>query len=231
MNPTYEETRTATRATIRVLKTLGLHCCLFGSVACSHYGMSRSPNDVDMVVLGCVWTQEELKRRVVAADPNFYTVASRGRYAGHRVLWYRFPSSRSALIYPRSSSVNGRRCKVDLLLPGIMNIPPIPTSRIHYKDGRGSKPLMPFLPLLLLRLQGWEDHGESPKHWMRAKQSIDVADIVELLNLAEIKYPDVNLQNDEVWLPVSFVDEAKRRVGLFIAKYTSTRERWELLGF
>ncbi|KAF9261317.1 hypothetical protein L218DRAFT_961605 [Marasmius fiardii PR-910] len=186
MNPTYEETRTATRATIRVLKTLGLYCCLFGSVACSHYGMSRSPNDVDMVVLGCVWTQEELKRRVVAADPNFYTVASRdrSRYAGHRVLWYRFPSSRSgagatstrgsrttssrrsntlsaALIYPRSSSI-------DLLLPGIMNIPPIPTSRIYYKDGRG-----------------WEDHGESPKHWMRAKQSIDVADIVELLNLAE----------------------------------------------
>lgn len=49
-------------------------------------------------------------------------------------------------------------------------------------------PLMPFLPLLLLKLQAWQDHGESAKLFMRDKQPTDVQDILELLRLAEQNY-------------------------------------------
>ncbi|KAG7097934.1 hypothetical protein E1B28_005245 [Marasmius oreades] len=240
---TSEDIRTVTKATISALKKLELYCCLVGSVACFEYGTSRTPNDIDMVVLGCVWTQEELKRQVVATDSNFYTVASKDFRATYRVLYYRFPSSYtsgsttsssgySRLLYTSSSNRRyGKNCKVDLLFPGIMNIPPVPRSRIYYKDNRSSKPLMPFLPLLLLKLQAWQDHGESSKQWMRAKQPTDVADITELLNVAVTKYLDVKLKNDEVWLPASFVDAAKRRVKLFTTRYPFTRSQWKLLGF
>ncbi|KAF9261330.1 hypothetical protein L218DRAFT_870414, partial [Marasmius fiardii PR-910] len=130
-----------------------------------------------------------------------------------------------------TSSRYGRTCKVDLLFPGIMNIPPVPKHRIYYKERRSSEPLMPFLPLLLLKLQAWQDHGESPKHWMRAKQPTDVADITELLNIAVTKYPDVKLQKEQVWLPVSFVDAGKKRVKRFVSEYPFTGREWKLLGF
>ncbi|KAL0578772.1 hypothetical protein V5O48_003225 [Marasmius crinis-equi] len=242
-SPTSEEVRTATKALISALKVLGLHCCLVGSVACSSHGTSRTPNDIDMVVLGSVWTQEELKRQVVTTDANFYTVASKDPYATYRVLFYRLPepeysySSSSTLRSSYSSSTRSyytsyrsrKSCKVDLLLPGIMNIPPVPKYRI-YTDKR-FQPLMPFLPLLLLKLQAWQDHGESSKDYMRRKQPTDVADITELLNLAVTKYPSVNLEKDALWLPESFVEAAKTRVRRFIRQYSYTKKHWERLGF
>ncbi len=42
-----------------------------------------------MLVLGCSFTQEELKRRVVAANTSCYAIASKDRYATYKVVWYR----------------------------------------------------------------------------------------------------------------------------------------------
>ncbi len=42
-----------------------------------------------MLVLGCSFTQEALKRRVVAANTSFYPIASKDSYATYKVLWYR----------------------------------------------------------------------------------------------------------------------------------------------
>ncbi|KAK1216411.1 hypothetical protein PQX77_020964 [Marasmius sp. AFHP31] len=239
-SPTSEEVRTTTAALTKALEALKLRCCLVGGVACSSYGNSRTPNDVDMVVLDCVWTQEELKRQLVATDPNFFTVASKDPYATYRVLFYRLLDSTLSHLYTSSRSSNVRnyssysrssykRCKVDLLLPGIMNIPSVPKDRIPFD--RRSQPLMPFLPLLLLKLQAWQDHGESTKDYMRRKQPIDVADITEMLNLAATKYPRVKLDKDKEWLPESFVEAARTRVRLFIRKHSYTKEHWRRLGF
>ena len=41
---TKEDIENATRATVSALAASNLDCCLFGSAACSLYGMSRVPN-------------------------------------------------------------------------------------------------------------------------------------------------------------------------------------------
>ncbi|KAK7038874.1 hypothetical protein VNI00_010506 [Paramarasmius palmivorus] len=221
---TADEIKRTTRAVVAVLKKLNLECCLVGSVACSAYGMSRTPNDIDMVVLTKIWTQEELKRQVVANDPNFYTIASKDPFATYRVLFYRLNEYTSRYLR--------RSCKVDLLLPGVMNIPNVPTSYIRYIDDRHRlKPLMPFLPLLMLKLQAWMDHGESTKLHMRAKQPVDVRDIMELLNLAVTKYTDVKLAKEESWLPDTFVSAGRKRVRAFTRMYPTSARHWKAVGF
>ncbi|KAK0204352.1 hypothetical protein DFS33DRAFT_881778 [Desarmillaria ectypa] len=202
-----------TRETIKVLSTLGFKCCLVGSVACSCYGMSRSPNDIDMVVLGCSLTQETLKRRVVATNPSFYLIAAKDPFATYKVLWYRLPGYR-------------RSCKVDLLFPGVMNIPPVPPDSIvrrqHVYDHE-TLPLMPFIPLLLLKLQAWMDHGESAKSYMKAKQPTDVADITELLN---IYVTSGNLGELGSWIPESFLKAGRSRRRVFVRLYPHTAHHW-----
>ncbi|SJL16602.1 uncharacterized protein ARMOST_20128 [Armillaria ostoyae] len=210
---TLSEVLQTTRDTVRTLSTLGFKCCLVGSVACSCYGMSRSPNDIDMLVLGCRFTQEELKRRVVAANTSFYLIASKDPYATYKVLWYRLPGYR-------------RSCKVDLLFPGIMNIPPVPSNSIvhrrHPSDYQ-TLPLMPFIPLLLLKLQAWMDHGESPKYYMNAKQPTDVRDITELLN---IFVTAGNLGELGSWIPESFLKAGRSRRREFVRLYPHTANHW-----
>ncbi|KAJ3745670.1 hypothetical protein DFH05DRAFT_1534817 [Lentinula detonsa] len=218
----------ATRATVTALESLNLDCCLVGSVACFAYGMSRTPNDIDMVVLTSRYTQERLKSFLVHLDARFYLIASKDPSATYRVLWFRLPG------YHRS-------CKVDLLLPGIMNIPSVDPNLVELSST--DYPLMPFLPLLLLKLQAWQDHGESPKLFMRQKQPTDVRDIQELLQLAEQKYatagtddttkrPRLNLlQVETPHLPESFVQDGKTRVRMFIGMYPWSEKQWKILGF
>ncbi|KAJ3805070.1 hypothetical protein EV368DRAFT_47697 [Lentinula lateritia] len=214
------ELHTATQATIEGLKSLRLDCCLVGSVACSAYGMPRVPNDIDMVVLTSQYTQEELKDLLVRYNSRFYLVASKDPFATYRVLWFRLTG------YHRS-------CKVDLLLPGTMNIPsvdPSPSSR------SAEYPLMPFLPLLLLKLQAWQDHGASAKLFMRDKQLTDVQDIRDLLQLAEQKYalsnfPGTTATREGPYLPESFIEAAKTRVRKFAQMYPWSEKQWIMIGF
>ncbi|KAF5328929.1 hypothetical protein D9758_016816 [Tetrapyrgos nigripes] len=282
--PTANEVDMATRATITGLKKMSLDCCLVGSVACSAYGMSRTPADVDMLVLTTPTsytgsspseaelqrTQEVLKNKLIELDSRFYTVASKDPYATYRVLWFRIPSptSTSSLTsssYAAYSSLyslrsRDRSCKVDLLLPGVMNIPFVPKESIYRTPSttRSSSanldplPLMPFLPLLLLKLQAWQDHGESPKSWMREKQPIDVRDITQLLEIAVTKYcpkPSSSgskhseaegqgsrlkttlLEKESTWLPDSFIRAGKTRVKKFVGSYPSTKAQWKMIGF
>ncbi|KAH7878792.1 uncharacterized protein C8R40DRAFT_1086952 [Lentinula edodes] len=249
---TSSELHTATQATIEGLKSLRLDCCLVGSVACCAYGMSRVPNDIDMVVLTSRYTQEELKNLLVQYNSTFYLIASKDPLATYRVLWFRLAGYR-------------RSCKVDLLLPGTMNIPSVDPSRIYrvgntrqtdniYFSVLSAKyPLMPFLPLLLLKLQAWQDHGESAKLFMRDKQPTDVQDILELLRLAEQNYAlsdttgitatvgsDTTqiqikqsslLKREEPYLPKSFIETAKTRVRKFAQMYPRSEKQWIMIGF
>ena len=90
-----------------------------------------------------------------------------------QVLWYRLDSG-----YFGSAS---RACKVDVLQPGIMSIPDVPTDKIKH---RGNYPVMPLIPLILLKLQAWEDHENAFRSWQREKSVVDLADLGRLLPIA-----------------------------------------------
>lgn len=85
---------------------------------------------MDVVVL----TQddkEEIKRKITAADNNFYLLCPKNPSATSRILWYRI---RPVVSY-----------KVDILLPGMLYLPMIPTHLVEIWD---ELPVLPFLPLL-----------------------------------------------------------------------------------
>lgn len=172
--------------------------------------------DVDIVCLTDTHTQEELKAILVSSDFNFYTVASKVPFATYRVLWYRLGLRRS--------------CKVDVLMPGIMNIPSVPIPRIAYRRSRSDLPLMPFLPLLLLKLQAWMDHREADKLYLRMKQHVDVQDINALLELAVSKY-GIDLKKNGKWLPDSFVQAAVKRVRAYVRLFPDSAGQWKEIGF
>nr|GAT54553.1 predicted protein [Mycena chlorophos] len=148
----YEVERVA-QAAVAAFARAGIETCLVGGMACAIYGNLRTPSDVDIVCLTDQHTQAALKVILTIQDTNFYTVPSKDPRATYRVLWYRLGLRRS--------------CKVDVLLPGVMNIPSVPTKRIVREKQRGDLPLMPFLPLLLLKFQAWQDHGEADKDYLR----------------------------------------------------------------
>ncbi|KAK7059922.1 helicase ATP-binding domain-containing protein [Favolaschia claudopus] len=214
--PTLEEVEKVAHAAVKALASAGIRSCLVGGMACSIYGNSRVPSDVDIVCLTETHAQEELKRILVSNDSKFFTVRSKNPYATYRVLWYR-------LSYIRD-------CKVDVLTPGTMNIPLVPTRRIAYKKDRSDLPLMPFLPLLLLKLQAWQDHQNADKMYLREKQHVDVRDIDELLELAIEKY-DVDFKRDGQWLLETFVNTAAARVRVYVRHFPTSAESWRSIGF
>lgn len=189
-----------------------------------HTSLLSIRQDIDVVVLSTAYSQEQLKRLLCNTDSNFYTVASKDPYATYRVLWYRL-------------SGYGRKCKVDILQPGIMNIPSVPDDKVVYlkspqlTTSYRSLPLMPFIPLLLLKLQAWEDHGKAAKLYMRAKQPTDVSDIRELLTLASRMEPVPKLDTSTEWVPDSFMAAGKLRVKRFVARHNDTANGWRRLGF
>ncbi|KAF7292059.1 Helicase ATP-binding domain-containing protein [Mycena indigotica] len=171
-------------------------------MACAIYGNPRIPSDVDIVCMTDKHTQAELKSVLAAQDSNFYTIPSRDPTATYRVLWYR-------LGYRQS-------CK----------------SRVVREKQRSDLPLMPFLPLLLLKLQAWQDHGEASKTYLQLKQYTDVRDIGEMLEIAGSKYAGLDVGGEDgKWLPATFVRDAKRRVRLYVRSHPETAERWAELGF
>lgn len=165
--------------------------------------------------LGCRWDQEELKRRVVAANPSFYLIPSKKPGATYKVLWY------------RASYYASSRCKVDLLLPGIMNIPLVPTSAIDRTFP--GQPCAPFGVVFLLKLQAWQEHYDSDELRWRIKASTDALDIKRLLPIAVAK--GFNVQRAEAYLPPSFMASAASRAKKFAKEWSETRHWWKDLGF
>ncbi|KAF7797993.1 hypothetical protein EIP86_009200 [Pleurotus ostreatoroseus] len=100
-----------------------------------------------------------------------------------------------------------------------MNIPFIDSHRIVDID---ALPVMPFMPLLLLKLQAWEDHRKSTRYDFQAKQYVDVRDIEKLLVIAVQRREHID--KDE--------NVARERVKLFVSVGSaSSRERWVRIGF
>ncbi|KAI0672033.1 hypothetical protein C8Q78DRAFT_718606 [Trametes maxima] len=189
------------REVVSLFEQRDLKCCLMGSVASHLYGVSRAPNDVDIVVLSADYTQEELKSMLVESSSRFMLVRSRNPRATYRVLWYRVPGTYE-------------RCKVDILIPGILNVPAVPTNSV-VMNARHNLPVMPLIPQLLLKLQGWEDHRASTRRDMRFKQYLDVRDIDALLEIVCDK--GVKVDDPEWhWVPDAMIANAQNTLETYL---------------
>jgi hypothetical protein len=155
-------------------------------------------------------SQAELKTILVLGDPRFYTVAPKTPGATYRVLFFRLSG------YKRS-------CKVDILMPGIMNIPAVPPAHIRMIQGM---PVMPFSGILFLKLQAWDDHRNDHRFFMRCKQYTDATDIQALLVIAARKKLK---PAEDKWMPEPFVERAKERAKLFVSVYGGEKE-WKTIG-
>lgn len=175
---------------------------------------------MDLVVLTTKYSQEQLKEILISADSSFYLVPSKDPRATYKVLWYRIGPDYSR--YPLRSS----RCKVDILQPGIMNIPDVPNRHIKMiKD----LPVMPLLLLLFMKLQGWTDHRDSPKDYMRLKKYDDLLDIIQLLDIAKRRGEKIGRGTS--WMPEEFVRAATGRMEEHITHIPVVEAKWKAIGY
>ncbi|KAI0088398.1 hypothetical protein BDY19DRAFT_994295 [Irpex rosettiformis] len=219
LSPTADEIKQVAHSVVRVLTARGLKTCLFGGAACYLYGNSRTPNDVDIVVLTSNHTTEDLKLFISRADPStFYLRPSKKVGETYKILWARL---RGNVFYTR------RSCKVDILIPGILNIPSVPH---HLVINLNNLPVMPIIPLLMLKLQGWEDHRLSSRFDMQQKQYVDIRDISQLLQVAINR--GETLQDELVWLPEEFIDAGRVRLAKYLEILRPTNAgSWKVVGF
>ncbi|KAF9566892.1 hypothetical protein CPC08DRAFT_59416 [Agrocybe pediades] len=203
------------KSVVHIISTFArLPCCLVGSVAGSAHGITRTPNDVDVLVLSHSKTPLEIKQLLVSGDSRFsLEKPASNPNATYLVLKYAVTPSKS--------------CHVDIFLPGLIHLPEIPLERVVCSDT--GLPVMPFFPTLLHKVQAWIAHRDSPKEHARIKQSNDVQDIRELLEFA---IRDETLHLDEhSWLPSWFLDEAVQSVPQYVAAHPETAPQWAQIGF
>jgi hypothetical protein len=173
--------------------------------------------DVDIIVLN--WPEptniERLKARITSRNNRFFVTHTRNPWT---ILWYGLsPTS------PRSV----HRCKVDVLVPGLLDIPQIPLGRIvHTTDVPGVR-MMPLLVVILLKLRGWNDHRNDKYLDKRQKALVDVRDIDQLLNIAVGKRCWLG---DEEWVPGELREKAAVWLRSYVLMYPGTKERWEKIG-
>jgi len=214
--PTLDEIRAVTRKTIAVLTANQFTCCLFGSVGCLLYGNSRTPNDIDVIVMTTTYTTEHLKA-LLGRTPGFYLRPSGKPGETYKILYYRLQPN---FLYSR------RSCKVDILIPGIMNIPLLPSERIVWKE---TLPVLPLLVLLLLKLQGWSDHRASTRSDMQQKQYVDIRDINQLVVVAARSGEHLSRVP---WLPDAFLAQGYEHLALYLRIVRpAVTSYWREIGF
>ena len=172
--------------------------------------------DVDVVVMTTTQTTEVLKE-LLARSQGFYLRPSKKPGETYKILFHKLKSNNSS---------TRRFCKVDILVPGIMNIPMVPRKRIVQID---HLPVLPLLVLLLLKLQGWSDHRASTRSDMQQKQYVDIRDLSQLVAAAARAGAHLEQGN---WLPKSFIDRAREHLALYlrIVRPTPT-SHWKDIGF
>ncbi|KAF8813126.1 hypothetical protein BYT27DRAFT_7181703 [Phlegmacium glaucopus] len=134
--------------------------------------------------------------------------------------------------------------KVDILLPGVMNLPALPTSMLTQ---RSSLPLVPFPVLLLQKLQAWTDHCAATEARYRRKISVDVRDLEWCLNsgavhghLMRYVLSKDRKSRKELWKEVwsdrrmfseEFEELSRMRVEEFCERHEGLRAAWRAIGF
>lgn len=163
---------------------------------------------------------EDIKYQLTCSNDRFFLVDSRDPNADYRVLYYRLggPDSR-------------RRCKVDILVPGLLSIPYVPQDEFIYADNQPRVPLMPLMTLLVLKLRGWWDHlNDDRRPWMREKVVQDEEDIEEMLEMA-VNEGDSVWDGDREWWDADFVRDALDWIAEYVEAWPETEQDWAYLGF
>ena len=192
------------------------------------------------------WDQEELKRRMVAYNAAFFTVAAVTPGATYRVLKYcEDPATRAILTAGKKpAKVKGIKpvvvIKIDVLIANeSLNIPGVPANRIRTV---GSLPMCPLSHLVLLRLQGWDDRRTAELAHHRAKGQRDVIDLANrLLPYASafdwtyvagsmLAAAGTMMADADAYLPAEFMQTSRRRIRDFCMDYPETMAMWIQLG-
>ncbi|KAF8304855.1 hypothetical protein DL93DRAFT_2066728 [Clavulina sp. PMI_390] len=197
---------------IKTFDAMGLSAAFVGGEACSLYGVGRKANDLDIFVLTNEYGQEELKRLLVGRNTHFYLVPARTPGATYKSI------------------------KVDVLLPGAMDIPLFPSSLIEYiSPSTLDVRLLPVAPLklvMLLKLQAWSQHRAAFESRFREKVPMDHRDLSALFEIAEKRRMKVvPLSANDDYIPSSFMDASKRRVREHLVAHPEVRRHWRRLGY
>lgn len=169
--------------------------------------------------------QEWIKKQLVAQNKRFFLECAKDPNAKYRVLYYRF-EQRTAL----PPNLGDRRFKIDILLPGIMDLPHLSQNQINYIDGL---PVVPFIVLLLQKLQGWDDHLNCAEIHKFRKHTTDAQDIKNLLEIAPgmLLMKMVKPWDERGILSSGFQQASVERIKRFCQSFPETMNRWLLLGF
>ena len=172
--------------------------------------------DVDIIVMTTTYSTEDLKT-FVSATPGFYLRPSQRPGQTYKILFYKLKPTMWA---------NRRSCKVDILVPGIMNIPHVPPEQIVWVN---RLPVLPLIVLLLLKLQGWSDHRASTRSDYQQKQYVDIRDLSQLVVTAARE--GVRLDN-ATWLPDTFISRGREHFALFLRIVRPAQTSyWRDIGF
>lgn len=136
-------------------------------------------------------------------------------FATYKVLWYRAPTYGTI--------------KVDILLPGIMDIPRFPSSRIDSSNSL-RLPCAPLAIILLLKLQAWSQHRAALEWYYSKEQTKDKSDLECLVPIAARRSVK---PKEDVDIPTSFLSQAQVRVSEYLRLYPScaTKSGWNSMGF
>jgi hypothetical protein len=221
--------------TIDTLKEIGIEdCCFIGSMACKLYtngkaqakGASASREkrayiqvysqsfscyqDIDILCF-TPYTRnvEDIKEQICEADDRFYLKQGRGNYQ---------------VLYWRTDDDDQPNFKVDILLPGTLDLPDVSPNYI-VKIQR--LPCAPLVLLLLHKLKAWDDRRRSARQDWWAKLQGDVQDIEDLLRIASQR--GLKLNKHRPYITHSFRKDSYERVADFTNVYPKHGSEWVAL--
>ena len=178
--------------------------------------LNHSYQDLDILcITDYTGGEEAIKRRLCEANDRFYTVPARNPRNRWNVLWWRTESSEPGF----------QRFKVDILVPGVMDLPYILPRYIMEID---ELPCAPLDLLLFHKLKAWNDRLYVRRPDLRAKLPGDIQDIGDLLWLANWEGLDVTEGRQYITDP--FREASYRRVKKFCLEYPEYAGLWIGLG-
>jgi len=158
---------------------------------------------------------EAIKQRLCEEDNRFYTVSARNPNDWWKVLYWRTGRNEPGF----------DRFKIDILIPGVMDLPDV---HPHYIINIDNFPCAPLALLLLHKLQGWDDRRGSYRSDFLAKLPEDVRDIADLLRIANGL--GLNITNPKPYISHSFRDISYGRVREFSLEHPEYISLWMGLG-
>lgn len=170
---------------------------------------------MDIVVFG-QHDPEEVKAYIANHHHRFSLEEPRTRGATYKKLYFHLHVGL------------GFRCKVDILVSGLdspLHIPSIPRLYVEYVD---NIPVVPLLVLIILKVQGWDDHCNSRRPHFRAKIPQDIKDINTLLDMADENYDDRYSYGD---LPTWFFERAEWLFSYYTNEFPEKAYWFRELGF